>query len=57
MVDVLGNVAVVVNLIDVVVDDVVHDDLDVAVVAVVFVSELLIGNDGLMLYVMLPVML
>ena len=34
---VLGNVAVVVNLIDVIVDDVVYDDLDVGVVAVVVV--------------------
>ena len=45
VVDVPGDVAVLVNLIDVTVDDVVCDDLDVVVVAVVGVSELLIVND------------
>ena len=44
-VDVLGDVAVVASLIDITVDDVVYDDLDVVVVAVVIVSELLIVND------------
>ena len=46
MADVLGNVAAVVNLTAVIVDDFVYGDLDVAAVAAIFVSELLIGNDG-----------
>ena len=44
VVDILDNVDVVVNLIDVIVDDVVYDNLDVGVVAVVVVSKLLIVN-------------
>ena len=43
--NVLGYVAGIVSLIDVIVEDVVYDDLDVLVVAAVAVSELLIVND------------
>ena len=46
VVNVLDNVDVVVSLIDIVVDDVVCDDQDAVVVAIAFVSELLISNDG-----------
>ena len=45
VIDVLGNVAVVVNLIDVFVDDVVYDDVDVDDLAEAVMGELLLGND------------